>query len=60
MKIQRYRKKMKIKQLQACEQLKCSYTTYWRWESGTVIPNKKSMAKISAWSDGNVTARDFY
>lgn len=36
------------------------YEAFRKWVKGERIPRPKSMRKIEAWSDGKVTATDFF
>ena len=49
-----------IRPADAAKELGVTYLKYWRWHSGSVIPKPKEMAKIKKWSNGAVTADDFY
>lgn len=60
MKLKEYRKKEKKTRAVMAEQLKVSIDVYSSWEYGMRIPTRENMAKIVAYTKGEVTANDFY
>lgn len=46
--------------IQASKELGFNYEDLRRYCAGLVIPRPDRMAKITDWSDGEVTANDFY
>ena len=60
MKLKIYRESLHISQSEAASQLCVSKNVYNSWEYGVRIPRAAMMKKITEWTEGRVTANDFY
>ena len=60
MQFQDYLKTKSITQEEAAKQLGVGQGVCSLWATGKRIPRPESMAKITEWSGGEVTANDFY
>ncbi len=55
-----YCKKRELPDAQVALELDCTPECVRLWRKGQRIPRSVSMARIEAWSGGEVTAADFY
>ena len=53
-----YRMKQGIDRRVAAQQIGVDHCTFWRWETGRVLPTAAHVKKISDWSGGRVKFRD--
>lgn len=60
MKISQYLKNNGLSLADAAEDLKVTRQAVSLWEKGQRIPKKLQMQRIFNWSNGQVTAMDFY
>lgn len=60
MKLLEFRKKQNKTQKQMADFFEVSLDVYCSWEYGKKIPNKENMQKIVSYTQGKVTANDFY
>lgn len=60
MKLKDYLTKHPANKAALCRKWEVDYTTLWRWIEGKAVPSAANIAKIKEWSNGSVTADDFY
>lgn len=60
MKLEAYRTKKRLSRFQAAQEIGVDTSTIWRWETGKGEPKPAQIRRIVEWSNGKVTANDFW